>query len=116
MEINSHHSCKDGKLKCIRVPTQSRSFISSVVLLAVIYRTLIYDPLWDNLTVRLLPANVREEEERLCKKMLQPLLTLHSQELLLCGPTRVHLRGRLTEGEREAGGKKEEKRGVKMTT
>lgn len=29
--------------------------------------------------------------------MLQPLLTLHSQKLLLCGPTRVHLRGRLRE-------------------
>lgn len=26
---------------------------------------------------------------------LQPLLTLHSQKLLFCGPTRVHLGGRL---------------------
>lgn len=30
--------------------------------------------------------------------MVQPSLTLHGQELLLCGPTRVHLRGRLGGG------------------
>lgn len=50
--------------------------------------------------------------------MLQPLLTLHSQELLLCGPTRVHLRcglrdrkrGRECEGGKVCG-KKEEERG-----
>lgn len=54
--------------------------------------------------------------------MVQPSLTLHSQELFLCGPTRVHLRGRLRERERdgERGGRKwvaRQKRrgGVKMT-
>jgi len=45
--------------------------------------------------------------------MLQPLLTLHSQELLLCGPTGVHLGGSLrVRGEggeiREGGGKTRE--------
>lgn len=34
-------------------------------------------------------------------RKLQPSLTLHCKELLLCGPTRVHLRGRLGEKELE---------------
>jgi len=33
--------------------------------------------------------------------MLQLLLTLNDEQLLLCGPTRVHLRGRLGETERD---------------
>lgn len=53
-------------------------------------------------------------------RKLQPSLTLHCKELLLCGPTRVHLRGRLGEKEleirmSEVGGRKQGgERGRKM--